>query len=107
MMAIFGAVRHIDLIIGTRVVLLHEGDLLFDAASPNVTLVTYLSAAEPGAGAPKPGPDVEIVPEADNPNVTGFRSVPSLRRDAICNSSAPSILWSSSLVHFVIGFSPY
>src|SRR5437762_13314701 len=38
--------------------------------------------------------------------VTGFRSVPSPRSDAICISSALPILVSSSPVHSVIGVSP-
>src|SRR5947209_252857 len=35
--------------------------------------------------------------------VTGFRSVPSRRRDVISSSSALPMLSSSSLVHFAIG----
>src|SRR3981081_1562303 len=38
--------------------------------------------------------------------VTGFRSVPSRRTDAICSSSALPTLSSWSLVHCVIGLSP-
>jgi len=39
--------------------------------------------------------------------ITDLRSVPSRRSDAICSSSADSILVSSSLVHVVIDASPF
>jgi hypothetical protein len=44
----------------------HERDVLVDAAGPDVSFVAHLSGAEPGAGTALPGPDVEVVADADD-----------------------------------------
>src|SRR3712207_7625469 len=47
----------IDLVVDAGVGFLHEGDVLLDAACPDVARVAHLSATEPGAGAPPVGAD--------------------------------------------------
>src|SRR4051794_17752757 len=46
----------------------HEGDVFLDATGPDAPFVTGLGGAEPGAAAPAPGSDVEVVAEANNPD---------------------------------------
>ena len=107
MTAILGPVRDVDLVVEGGGGILKD-DVLVDATSLDVALVAQLSTAKPRGSAPVTGSDVErSSPWRTTQIVTGFRNVPSRRTDAICSSSALPILSSSSLVHVVIGASPF
>ena len=62
-----GAVRGVDLV-GEIAVSAREGDVLLDAAGPDVALVARLGAAVPGGSGAVHRADVEIVAVADDPD---------------------------------------
>src|SRR5919199_5004871 len=65
---VLGAVGGVDLVVDAGVRFFHEGDVLLDAPGRDPPFVAPLGAAEPGAAAPAPGADVEIVADADDPD---------------------------------------
>src|SRR4029450_7547454 len=82
-----------------------EGDVLVDAAGPDVAFVAHLGAGEPATGAPVHGPDIEVVADADDPD--GPRAaqgvVASARRDLqLCCGPDPGELVAGPCGH---GFS--
>src|SRR5919199_1381213 len=88
--AVLRPVGGVDLVVDAGVRFLHEGDVLLDAPGPDPPFVARLGGAEPGAAAPAPGADVEIVADADDPDRhrRAQRAVASPWRDLqfVCSS---------------------
>jgi hypothetical protein len=65
--AVLFSVGSVDLVVEGGVGV-GEGDVLVDAAGPDVALVAHLGAGEPAAGTPVHGADIEVVAHADDPD---------------------------------------
>jgi hypothetical protein len=102
---IFCVIGSIDLLVDLETSLFQEGDVFLHVSGLDAAFMPRLNAAEPGRGAPVHRPDAQVIADAHNPDGR-MRSVPSLRIDAIRNSSAVPSLLSSSLVQVVISTHP-
>src|SRR5262249_54532631 len=68
--AVLGVIHSVDLVVDAGVGFL-QGDVLLDAAGPDVAFVARLGAAEPGGSAPAPGSDVQVVADEEDRLVVG------------------------------------
>ena len=77
------AVGGVDLLVDIWIGFLHEADFLLDTACLDATFVALLHPSEPGGSASVYRPDIQVIPEPDNPDRhrVSQGAIPSQRRD--------------------------